>query len=154
MECVHPRVEEESARDPQRELCGQAQVLSVANTEQHPDRVQSELHRCQIEIADQCVILAECGRAGASSRQWLFNRARGKAVAVGCAWGTHPFSLADSPDDNPAFQLGGHCSDHSGPDHFRMPRPCWATITDLGPSDLAVDLFNRARLGPAPGRRS
>lgn len=139
-----------------RELCGRAsKVLSVANTEQHPDRVQSELHRCQIEIATNvCHSLAEVRAELVRSRQLVIQSAQEKQVAVVAA-GTHPFSpWQDQPlTDKPRY--------------YQLAATLQQTIQDLiifgchvhvglndtefrDHPDLAVDVVNRARLWLAP----
>lgn len=139
-----------------RELCGRAsKVLAAANTERHPDRVQSELHRCQIEIATNvCHSLAEVRAELVRSRQLVVQAAQEKQVAVVAA-GTHPFSpwqdqlLTDKPR------------------YYQLAETLQQTIRDLiifgchvhvGLNDtefkdrpgLAVDVVNRARLWLSP----
>jgi carboxylate-amine ligase len=86
--------EEYQLVDPQtRELCGRAgKVLATANSNQYPALVQSELHRCQIEIAtDVCHSLEEVRQELVRSRQTVIQAAQARGVAVVAA-GTHPFS--------------------------------------------------------------
>ena len=76
-----------------RELCGRAgQVLAAAQQAAAGDRVQPEMHRCQIEIAtDLCGDLAELREELQRSRQVVIAAAEKQGVAVVAA-GTHPFS--------------------------------------------------------------
>jgi carboxylate-amine ligase len=76
-----------------RELCGRAgKVLKSARQMAAGDRVQPEMHRCQIEIATNvCNSLAELRNELQRSRQVVIESARQQGVAVVAA-GTHPFS--------------------------------------------------------------
>ncbi len=76
-----------------RELCGRAsKVLKAARQTEDGDRVQPEMHRCQIEIAtDVCHSLAEVRQELQRSRQVVIEAAEQQGVAVAAA-GTHPFS--------------------------------------------------------------
>ena len=82
-----------------RELCGRAgQVLAVAQQAAAGDRVQPEMHRCQIEIAtDVCGSLAELRAELQRSRQVVIEAAEQQGVAVAAA-GTHPFSCWQEQD--------------------------------------------------------
>jgi gamma-glutamyl:cysteine ligase YbdK (ATP-grasp superfamily) len=97
-----------------RELCGKAsKLLAAANTVRHPDRVQSELHRCQIEIATNvCHSLDEVRAELVRSRQLVIQTAQEKQVAVVAA-GTHPFSRWQNQPltDKPRYGLSGHLID-------------------------------------------
>ncbi|MGB3136093.1 MAG: carboxylate-amine ligase [Nodosilinea sp.] len=74
-----------------RELCGRAGRVLAATGDQG-DRVQPELHRCQIEIATSvCKSLGEVREELVRSRQVVFDAAAEQKVAVVAA-GTHPFS--------------------------------------------------------------
>lgn len=75
-----------------RELCGRAsKVLANVQTDAK-GQVQSELHRCQIEIAtDVCHSLGELRQELIQARQNVIAAAADRQVAVVAA-GTHPFS--------------------------------------------------------------
>ncbi|MBE9156886.1 carboxylate-amine ligase [Nodosilinea sp. LEGE 06152] len=139
-----------------RELCGRAgKVLATANTQQHPDRVQAELHRCQIEIAtDVCHSLEELRQELVRSRQTVITAAQEQRVAVVAA-GTHPFSawqdqtltdkaryhqLAETLQQTSRDLIIFGCHVHVGLNgsEFR-DQP-----------DLAIDVVNRCRLWLAP----
>jgi carboxylate-amine ligase len=76
-----------------RELCGRAsRVLTMAQRSATGDRVQPEMHRCQIEIAtDVCDSLAALRSELQRSRRVVIKAAEAQNVAVVAA-GTHPFS--------------------------------------------------------------
>lgn len=84
--------EEYQLIDPQtRELCGRAEKVFEA-TQAEGDRVQRELHRCQIEIAtDVCDSLEHLRQELQKSRRVVIDAAHQEQIAVVAA-GTHPFS--------------------------------------------------------------
>lgn len=74
-----------------RELCGRAGRVFKA-TQAEGDRVQREMHQCQIEIAtDVCDSLATLRQELKTSRQIVMAAAKEQRVAIVAA-GTHPFS--------------------------------------------------------------
>lgn len=82
-----------------RELCGRAsKVLATAQAATSRDRVQPELHRCQIEIAtDVCHSLADLRQELQRSRHTVIEAAAKEGVAIVAA-GTHPFSRWQDQD--------------------------------------------------------
>lgn len=76
-----------------RELCGRAaKVLAVAKAGADGNRVQLEMHRCQIETATAvCESLGELREELQRSRQTVIEAAKEQHIAVVAA-GTHPFS--------------------------------------------------------------
>lgn len=75
-----------------RELTGRAGKV-LANANEDGDRIQLEMHRCQIEIATHvCQSLSELRDELRRSRATVIKSAQDDEVAVVAA-GTHPFSL-------------------------------------------------------------
>jgi carboxylate-amine ligase len=139
-----------------RELCGKAsKVLAAASRGPKNDRVQSEMHRCQIEIATNvCHSLDEVRAELVRSRQLVIQAAQERQVAVVAA-GTHPFSAWEDQalTDKQRYR--------------RLAKTLQQTIHDLiiygchvhvglnnsefrDDLDLAVDVVNRCRLWLAP----